>query len=101
VDDGLWNDLERRAREAGLELERELPSRRLAQIAAREGIPLADLTPALASAARPSTAEPASAARLFLLGRFHLSDLGHRVVAEALRRFLIEGEGRGLLEKPR
>ena len=98
VDDELWSDLVRRARDAGLELEREGPSRRLAQIAAREGIPLVDLAPAFAAAARRSPGEPASAARLFLLGRFHLSDEGHRVVAEALHRFLVEGGGRGLLE---
>jgi lysophospholipase L1-like esterase len=98
VDDELWSDLARRARDAGLELEREGPSRRLAQIAARRGIPLADLAPALAATARHSPGEPASAGRLFLLGRFHLSDEGHRVVAEALRRFLTEGEGRGLLQ---
>jgi lysophospholipase L1-like esterase len=98
VDDGLWSDLERRARDAGLELEREGPSRRLAQIAAREGIPLADLTPAFAAAARRSPGEPATAARLFLLGRFHLSDEGHRVAADSLLRFLSEGEGRRILE---
>lgn len=98
VDDALWSDLARRARDAGLELEREGPSRRLARIAATMGFPLLDLAPAFAAAARRAPGEPASAARFFLLGRFHLSDEGHRVVAEALHRFLAEGEGRGLLE---
>jgi len=97
VDDALWGDLARRARDAGFEVEREGPSRRLAQIAAGAGIPLVDLAPVFAAAARRSPGEPASAARLFLLGRFHLSDEGHRVLAEAVHRFLTEGEGRGLL----
>jgi lysophospholipase L1-like esterase len=98
VDDALWSDLVRRARDAGLELEREGPSRRFAQIAAASGFPLLDLAPAFAAAAPRGPGEPASAARLFLLGRFHLSDEGHRLVAEGLRRFLAEDGGRGLLE---
>ena len=99
VDDALWADLERRVRGAELEPAREEPSRRLAEIATREGVPLVDLAPAFLAAARPRAGGPASAARLFLLGRFHLSDEGHRVVADSLRRFLVEGEGRGLLER--
>ena len=39
VDDALWAELAVRARGAGLELEREEPSRRLAEICARAGIP--------------------------------------------------------------
>jgi lysophospholipase L1-like esterase len=97
VDDALWSDLARRALDAGLELEREGPSRRLARIAAGAGIPLLDLAPAFVAAAGRAPEEPASADRLFLLGRFHLSDEGHRVAAEATHRFLTEGEGRGLL----
>lgn len=98
VDDALWGDLARRARDAGLEVERDAPSRHLVQIATSEGVPLLDLAPVFGAAARRAPGEPASAARLFLLGRFHLSDEGHRVVAEAVHRFLTEGEGRGLLE---
>jgi lysophospholipase L1-like esterase len=98
VDDALWSDLARRARDAGFELARDEPSRRLARIAAGAGIPLLDLAPAFVAAARRSPGEPAAADGLFLLGRFHLSDEGHRLVAEAVHRFLAEGEGRGLIE---
>jgi hypothetical protein len=94
VDDALWADLAARAREAGLEVDREEPSRRLARISAREGIPVIDLAPAFAAAARGPGGGAASAAGLYLLGRFHLSDEGHRVAAEAIHRFLTEGEGR-------
>ena len=94
VDDGLWADLEHRAGEAGVDLERGEASRRLEEIGAREGILVVDLTPAFVAAGR---GPGRSAASLYLLGRFHLSDAGHRVAAEALHRFLTEGEGRGLL----
>jgi lysophospholipase L1-like esterase len=94
VDDALWADLERRARDAGVDLERDEASRRLAEIGAREGIPMVDLTPAFVAAARGPGGD---AAALYLLGRFHLSDAGHAVAAEAIYRFLTEGEGRGLL----
>jgi len=94
VDDALWADLERRAREAGVDIEREEASRRLEEIGAREGIPTVDLTPAFVAAGR---GPGGSAAALYLLGRFHLSDAGHGVAAEAIHRFLTEGEGRGLL----
>lgn len=91
VDDALWDDLARRGREAGLDLGREEPWRRLAAIWAREGIPAIDLTPAFLGAGHEGAED------LYLLGRFHLSDAGHRVAAEAIHRFLTEGEGRGLL----
>jgi len=94
VDDALWSDLAHRAREAGLDLGREEPSRRLAAIWAREGIPAIDLTPTFVAAARGPGGEAASAEGLYLAGRFHLSDEGHRVAAEAIARFLAEGEGR-------
>ena len=55
-------------------------------------------TPAFAAAARPSGGGAASAESLYLLGRFHLSDEGHRVAAEAIERLLTEGAGRGLVE---
>jgi lysophospholipase L1-like esterase len=96
VDDALWAGLRRQAG-AGLALDREAPSRRLGEIGARAGIPTLDLTPFFAEAARgPGGA--ASAESLYLLGRFHLSDEGHRVAAEAIERFLTEGAGRGLVE---
>jgi lysophospholipase L1-like esterase len=101
VDDALWADLAGRAREAGLELDREEPSRRLARIGAREAIPAIDLTPSFAAAARGPGGGAASASGLYLLGRFHLSDEGHRVAAEAIHRFLTEGEGRHLAGPPR
>jgi lysophospholipase L1-like esterase len=98
VDDTLWAELAGRAREAGLELERQEPSRRLGEICARAGIPAIDLAPAFGAAARGPGEAAASAASLYLLGRFHLSDEGHRVAAEAIHRFLAEGEGRNLTE---
>ncbi len=97
VDDALWADLSRRAADAGLPLDREEPSRRLRAVADGIGIPLADLTPVFAAAARRSPGGPLSAEDLFLLGRFHLSDEGHRVAAVALARFFAEGDGRALL----
>jgi lysophospholipase L1-like esterase len=97
VDDALWADLSRRAAEAGLSLDREEPSRRLRAVALRLGIPLVDTTPAFAAAARRSPGGPLSAEGLFLLGRFHLGDEGHRVAAAALARFFAEGDGRALL----
>lgn len=93
VDDALWADLEQRARDAGVALEREEASRRLEEIGAREGIPMVDLTPAFVAAGRGPGGDAAS---LYLLGRFHLSDAGHRLAAEAIHRFLTEGEGRML-----
>ena len=98
VDDALWADLLRQAGGAGLALDREEPSRRLGEIGARERIPTLDLTPAFAAAARRSGGGAASAQGLYLLGRFHLSDEGHRVAAEAIERFLTEGAGRELVE---
>jgi lysophospholipase L1-like esterase len=97
VDDALWADLARRAAAADLSFDREEPSRRLRDVAHRLGVPLADLTPAFAAAARRTPDGPSSAEALFLLGRFHLSDEGHRVAAAALARFFAEGDGRALL----
>ena len=54
---------------------------------------MVDLTPAFVAAGGPGRTR-----RLYLLGRFHLSDAGHGVAAEAIHRFLTEGEGRRLLE---
>jgi hypothetical protein len=98
VDDALWAALRRRAGEAGLDVAREEPSRRLAELCAEAGIPSIDLTPAFAGAAGVPGGAGASAARLYLLGRFHLSDEGHRVAAEGIRRFLTDGAGRALVE---
>ena len=98
VDDALWEDLARRAREADLVLDRDQPSRRLAAICTGAAIPLADLTPAFTAAARRSPGNPSSAEGLYLLGRFHLSEQGHRLTAEVLHRFLRDTEGGKLLE---
>ena len=98
IDDALWSDLRRRAGAAGLDLDRQEPSRRLAGLCAGAGIPSIDLTPALGAKARAPGGGGATAARLYLLGRFHLSDEGHRVVAEGIHRFLADGAGRRLLE---
>ena len=91
VDDGLWADLERRGREAGHRLERQTPSRRIAAIAERSRIPFLDLTTAFGEAARVAGSTAASAKDLYLLGRFHLSDEGNRVAADAIHRFLVSG----------
>jgi lysophospholipase L1-like esterase len=97
IDDALWSDLRRRAGEAGLVLDRQEPSRRLAALCADAAIPLIDLTPDFTEAAGAGGGG-AAAARLYLLGRFHLSDEGHRLVAEGIHRFLTGSAGRGLLE---
>lgn len=98
VYDALWASLRRQADGAGLALDREEPSRRLGEIGARAGIPTVDLAPLLAAAARRPGGGASSATALYLLGRFHLGDEGHRVAAEGILRFLTEGAGRGLLE---
>jgi lysophospholipase L1-like esterase len=98
VDDALWDDLARRGREAGLDLGREEPSRRLAAIWAQERISAIDLTPVFVAAARGPGEGTASAAGLYLLGRFHLNDEGHHLAAEAIHHFLTEGDGRRLVE---
>jgi lysophospholipase L1-like esterase len=97
VDDALWSDLARRGREAGLELDRGEPSRRLGAILGREGVAALDLAPAFLEAAREGSGGTASAAGLYLLGRFHLSHEGHRVAARAILAFLREGDGGRLL----
>jgi lysophospholipase L1-like esterase len=97
VDDALWRDLARRGRDAGLVLDRGEPSRRLAAVFAREGLAALDLTPAFDEAAARGPLGVASAAGLYLFGRFHLSDEGHRVAADAILAFLREGDGRRLL----
>jgi hypothetical protein len=94
VDDGLWAELAHRARGAGLEVDRLEPSRRLATVLQREGVASLDLAPVFAEVARGA----GSAGGLYLLGRFHLSDEGHRVAAEAIHLFLTRGAGRRLLE---
>lgn len=91
VDDLLWSQLRRRGEAAGLSLARDEPSRRIGEMAAREGFAFLDLAPALQAAARRDRDGAASAVELYLLGRYHFSAEGHRVAAEALRRFLEEG----------
>jgi lysophospholipase L1-like esterase len=83
VDDALWADLERRGRAAGHRLFRDEASRRLAGIAERSGVPVLDLTSSFGEEGR------GSARNLYLLGRFHLSDLGNRVAADALHAYLV------------
>jgi hypothetical protein len=72
--------------------------RRPGEIGASAGIPTVDLAPLLAATARRPGEGASSAAELYLLGRFHLGDEGHRVAAEGILRFLTQGTGRGLLE---
>jgi len=95
----LWSDLVRRARTRALELEREGPSPAPRADRPRRG------HPARGPRGRPSPPPPAArpgrpglGRSPLLLGRFHLSDEGHRVVAEALHRFLVGAGGEGLLE---
>jgi hypothetical protein len=88
LDDVLWADLERRGSEGGLRLDRRAPSRRLAAVAERARIRCLDLSPAFDEVARRRDPARASSEELYLLGRFHLSDEGHRLAAEGLRRFV-------------
>lgn len=92
VDDQLWEELSRRAIRRGERFEREAPQRRIRAICASAGVPVLSLTESF----RAHSADRA-APGLFLGGRFHLSDAGHRVAAEAVARFLTEGEGRPLI----
>ena len=92
VDDQLWEELSRRAIRRGERFEREAPQRRIRAICASSGVPVLSL----AESFRAHSADRA-APGLFLGGRFHLSDEGHRVAAEAVARFLTEGEGRPLI----
>lgn len=81
VHDDLWAELVAEARKAGRGLDRNQPQRFLKQIASGAGVPLLDLTPVFreAAAGRPSDG-PASP---YLLGRYHLSEEGNRLAAEA------------------
>lgn len=97
VDDQFWDQLQVRAAVSGLRIDRDAPSRRLAAIARELEIPLLDLAPVFRDRARRASPERTSAARLYLMGRFHLADEGHQAIAEALHRFLLEGQGRPLL----
>ena len=94
VDGALWAELARGARGAGLDVDRQEPSRRLSTLFEREGIASLDLAPVFGAASRRA----GSANDLYLLGRFHLSDEGHQVAAEAIHLFLTRGAGRPLLE---
>jgi hypothetical protein len=86
IHDDLWAELVAEAREAGRGLDRNQPQRLLEQIAGGAGIPLLDLTPVFreANAGRPSTS-PTSP---YLQGRYHLSEDGHRLAAEAVFHLL-------------
>jgi hypothetical protein len=95
IHDDLWAALVAEAGEEGPSLDRELPRRRLEEIAREVEFPLLDLTPVFreANAGRPSTS-PSSP---FLLGRYHLSEEGHRLAADALMGLLV-GSGLGILK---
>jgi hypothetical protein len=90
VHDDLWAELAARATREARAVERDLPQRRLAAITRSAAIPTLDLTPAFlgAAAGQPATA-PGSP---YLHGRFHLSDLGNRLAADELLRFLTSGD---------
>jgi hypothetical protein len=100
VHDDLWAGLLAEARAQGRQLDRFQPERRLAAIAHAAAIPLLDLTPAFR---RIVGARPADGPgpRLFLDGRFHLSDEGQRVAALEVVRFLTQGPGAELMPPPR
>lgn len=88
VHDDLWAELAKEAHECGRSLDRDQPQRRVEQVAREAGILFLDLTPVFreANAERPSTS-PTSP---YLHGRYHLSEGGHRLAAEAVFQLLIQ-----------
>jgi hypothetical protein len=76
-----WERLERQAFEQGVQLDAELPNRRLMSLAERHGLAMLDLLPSLraAEARGGSTYNPLEQ---------HWTAEGNRVVAEALGEFL-------------
>jgi len=86
VHEDLWTELVAEAREAGRDLDRNQPQRLLEQIAGGAGIPLLDLTPVFREAAAGQP--PDGPTSPYLLGRYHLSEEGNRLAAEALFQFL-------------
>jgi hypothetical protein len=96
VYDDLWGELLERAVQRGERFDRDLPGRRIREICQAAGVPVFSLESTFRgyAAGRPSSD---AGARLFLGGRFHLSDEGHRLAARALLSFLTEGGGRSLL----
>ncbi len=96
VHDDLWAGLAAEARARGRRLDRLQPERRLAEIARRAAIPLLDLTPAFRRIVGPKSADDPGP-RLFLQGRFHLSDEGQRVATLEVVRFLTDGAGSALM----
>lgn len=78
----LWARFRARVGEAPGELDRELPNRRLAAVAARVGVGIVDLLPDLRAAA-------ATDPYLYFPVNDHWTAAGHRVVAERLGRELV------------
>jgi hypothetical protein len=96
VYDDLWAELEGRAARRGEGFDRDLPGRRLLEICRSAAIPALSLEgPFRAYASGRSSSD--AGARLFLGGRFHLSDEGHRLAAQEVFAFLTQGAGRCLL----
>jgi hypothetical protein len=81
VYDDLWRELV--ARSGGVALDRELPERRLAEIGARIGVPVVTMARAFREAA-PRASTGAREEWLFLNGRHHLNDAGHRLAARLI-----------------
>jgi hypothetical protein len=96
VYDDLWADLEGRAARRGERFDRDLPGRRLVEICRTAAIPALSLEGPFRAYASGSSSSDAGA-RLFLGGRFHLSDEGHRLAGQEVFAFLTRGAGRWLL----
>lgn len=78
----LWQKLSDRATEQGLQLDRELPNRRIHSFAVRHHIPVLDLLPPLREAQMRGES-------IYNRLEQHWTAAGNRVVADALRGFLL------------
>ena len=106
VDDADYGRLRDAVAQAGGELVRDGATRRFDAALAPLPLPRVDVLPALRAALPgPASSEPqaasseqrAASSDLFVQQTVHLTPRGHRVVAEALERFL---DGSGLLDAP-
>jgi hypothetical protein len=88
VHDDLWAELVAEAGGAGRRLDRNQPQRLLGQIAGGAGIPLLDLTPVFREAATGHPLDGPTSP--YLLGRYHLSEEGNRLAAEAVFPFVTQ-----------
>jgi hypothetical protein len=89
VYDDLWEWAQLPARAAGWTLDRDLPSRRLAAIAARASMPCVDVGARLLKES-PRLHLKRTADWIFLNGTGHLNDAGHELARQGLKRAIVE-----------